>query len=151
MKKAWVVPIAGALAFYLLVPPLHETSHTVYPQVDGVRSTVVSQSNISSTVCKPGWTAEVRPAYSYTYRIKVGQIRRYHYKDTDPSSYQEDHLISLELGGSAYSYNNLWPQPIKQARVDDVLENKLNRELCSGQISLAEAQQSEIDHKKKHG
>lgn len=53
-----------------------------------------------------------------------------------------DHLISRELGG-ADDVKNLWSQPYTQhpgAHEKDWLENKLPREVCSGQTALEEAQ-----------
>lgn len=53
-----------------------------------------------------------------------------------------DHLIPLELGG-ADSEANLWPQPAKPFpgfHAKDKLENELHKEVCSGKISLEEAQ-----------
>lgn len=35
---------------------------------------------------------------------------------------------------------NLWPQPIKQARVKDKLENTLHRKVCAGSMTLTAAQ-----------
>ena len=52
------------------------------------------------------------------------------------------HLIPLELGG-ANSIQNLWPQfylPKPGARQKDVVENRLHKSVCSGAMSLAEAQ-----------
>lgn len=55
-----------------------------------------------------------------------------------------DHLISLELGGSN-DIKNLWPQPYDRdrqwnARDKDVLENKLHKLVCGGQMTLEQAQ-----------
>jgi hypothetical protein len=56
-----------------------------------------------------------------------------------------DHLISLELGGSN-SIRNLWPESFStqpwNARVKDRLENRLHREVCSGRMSLHDAQRA---------
>jgi hypothetical protein len=53
-----------------------------------------------------------------------------------------DHLISRELGG-ADDIRNLSPQPHGthpwNAQVKDSLENRLHREICSGQTSLTQA------------
>jgi len=53
-----------------------------------------------------------------------------------------DHLISRELGG-ADVIENLWPQPYGttpwNAGLKDKLENRLNREMCAGHITLKEA------------
>lgn len=56
-------------------------------------------------------------------------------------NFEVDHLISLELGGSN-STANLWPQPMKEARLKDKLEHRLNREVCSGRVDLYDAQQA---------
>lgn len=50
-----------------------------------------------------------------------------------------DHLISLELGGADTAVN-LWPQPIKEAKIKDQLENTLHREICAGTLKLEDAQ-----------
>lgn len=56
-----------------------------------------------------------------------------------------DHLISLELGGMN-SEANLWPQPYNRhsgapgAGAKDIVENTLHREVCSGSLTLADAQ-----------
>jgi hypothetical protein len=66
-----------------------------------------------------------------------------------PSDYQEDHLISLELGGSPSDPRNLWPQPRPWADRVDTVENELNDDVCSGRLSLADAQLRESTL--KHG
>jgi len=53
-----------------------------------------------------------------------------------------DHLIALEDGG-ADTELNLWPQPYfprPGAHEKDQLEDLLHREICSGKISVADAQ-----------
>jgi hypothetical protein len=62
------------------------------------------------------------------------------------ADYEEDHLISLEIGGDPKDPKNLWPQPRHttpyNASVKDTLENTLNNMVCSGQLSLATARQA---------
>ncbi len=56
--------------------------------------------------------------------------------------YEVDHLISLELGGSN-DISNLWPeaaQPVPGFHEKDKVENYLHAQVCSGSISLQEAQ-----------
>ena len=53
--------------------------------------------------------------------------------------YEVDHLVPLELGGSN-DPSNLWPQPWGEARQKDRLENWLHYMVCSGQMSLWDAQ-----------
>jgi hypothetical protein len=53
-----------------------------------------------------------------------------------------DHLISRELGG-AEEIDNLWPESYGggpwNAHHKDTLENRLNKEMCAGHISLQKA------------
>jgi len=57
--------------------------------------------------------------------------------------YEEDHLISLEIGGNPTDPNNLWPEPWngpEGAHRKDVIETRLKRLVCNGTITLAQAQ-----------
>jgi len=55
-------------------------------------------------------------------------------------NWELDHLISLEIGGSD-AVQNLWPQPIADARVKDHgVEDPLPKLVCAGKISLKDAQ-----------
>src|SRR4030081_3147458 len=65
----------------------------------GVPNPDVTQENIKETVCKAGWTKTIRPKTKYTNDLKVKQIAEYGYSDKSPNAYEEDHLISLQLGG----------------------------------------------------
>lgn len=60
-----------------------------------------------------------------------------------PCRCEVDHLISLEIGGDN-SIKNLWPQSYLtkpyNAYVKDRLENQLHKLVCTGSISLKEAQ-----------
>ena len=112
----------------------------------------VTQANIGSTICVSGWTATVRPSSDYTSALKIQQMTEYGYSDTSTSSYEEDHLISLELGGAPTEPRNLWPQPYVAtlsdgrptgAQTKDGFETKLKDEVCNGTVTLAQAQ-SEI-------
>jgi len=109
----------------------------------GAIDTTVTQNNIQSTICVSGYTSTVRPSTSYTNKLKAQQIIDYGYTDTNMSNYEEDHLISLELGGSPTDTKNLWPEPYNipnGARVKDRLENLLHKMVCNGTIPLATAQ-----------
>jgi hypothetical protein len=116
----------------------------------GVLNPDVTQADIRSTICRHGWTDTIRPPVEYTNALKARQMRRY--RETGSlSDYQEDHLISLELGGSPTDPRNLWPEPYPRATEVDQIENELNAEVCSGQLTLAEAQQREDDLKHTQG
>jgi hypothetical protein len=120
---------------------------TVWPdptRTPGWTNPNVTQSNIRSTICRSGWTDTIRPPTSYTNALKTRQIQEYGFGDSSLASYEEDHLISLQLGGHPTEPRNLWPQPyagVCGARVKDVIETKLKRLVCAGQVTLAEAQQ----------
>jgi hypothetical protein len=107
----------------------------------------VTQVNIRSTICTRGWTSTIRPPASYTDDLKRKQMRQYG-EAGSMSAYQEDHLISLELGGNPTDPRNLWPEPYPRASQMDLIENQLNAQVCSGQLTLAQAQakESEIKH-----
>src|SRR6184192_1761749 len=64
----------------------------------GVLNTDVTPATIRSTICVPGWTRTIRPSTDYTNDLKLEQMRSYGAR-RGPADYQEDHLISLELGG----------------------------------------------------
>jgi hypothetical protein len=101
------------------------------------------QENISTTICVRGYTKTVRPPASYTNDLKIRQIAEYGYADRSVSSYEEDHLIPLELGGHPTNPKNLWPQPRSgnhPASMKDSVENSLHSKVCSGSITLAVAQ-----------
>jgi hypothetical protein len=116
----------------------------------GVLNPDVTQANIRSTICRHGWTDTVRPPTSYTNALKAKQMRRYG-ETGSLSDYQEDHLISLELGGNPTDPRNLWPEPYPRASEVDKTENELNDQVCSGELTLAEAQQREADLKHTQG
>lgn len=102
----------------------------------------VTQATIRSTICVRGWTRTVRPSSSYTHDLKLRQMAEYGAPGS-PHDYQEDHLISLELGGDPSDPRNLWPQPRPWAEHVDRTENELNDAVCSGRLSLADAQERE--------
>jgi hypothetical protein len=79
----------------------------------------------------PGCTGHpARPPSSYTTALKIQQIHDLGYTDTNPSHYEEDHLVQLSLGGDSRDPMNLWPQPWVQAHRDDRIETDLWRRAC---------------------
>jgi hypothetical protein len=145
---------AAAIAVSLLVrcsssqrAPVVIASWTRTP---GVLDPMVSQATIRSTICRRGWTRTIRPPVSYTNDLKRRQLREYGLRGP-PSSFQEDHLISLELGGDPRDPRNLWPEPYPRASDVDRIENDLNHRVCTGSMSLAEAQRTESALKHTRG
>ena len=101
----------------------------------------VTQNNIASTICLAGYTKTVRPSVSYTDNLKKQQIQDYGYQDTKMGDFEEDHFISLELGGSPKDPKNLWPEPHPSINEKDKVENYLHSQVCSGKLTLFKAQQ----------
>ena len=147
---AVLIVVAALVAFGRLHS--HATAAIVADPVltPGVLNPDVTQGNIRSTICRHGWTSTIRPPTSYTNELKRRQMRGYG-ETGSLSDYQEDHLISLELGGSPTDPRNLWPEPYPRASQVDEIENELNAEVCSGRLSLAQAQQREDDLKHSAG
>ncbi|MGH9059790.1 MAG: hypothetical protein ACRDZY_09790, partial [Acidimicrobiales bacterium] len=109
----------------------------------GVTNPDVSQSTIGSTICVSGWTATIRPPTSYTNKLKVQGIKDYGYSDTSLSSYEEDHFLPLEVGGSPTDPKNLWPEPhsgVKNAYSKDSVENAVKKAVCASKATLVDAQ-----------
>jgi hypothetical protein len=104
----------------------------------GALNPKVRQGTIPKTICRAGWTATIRPPVRYTNKLKIKQMPLYE-ESGSPSQYEEDHLISLELGGAPRNPKNLWPEPRTQADRSDPLETSLKRQVCRGFMRLATA------------
>ena len=124
--------------------------HADIARTPGVLNPDVTQANIASTICKSGWTKTIRPPTDYTNELKLRQMREYGVGGS-PTQYQEDHLISLELGGHPTDPRNLWPEPYPRASDVDSIENDLNAKVCSRNMSLSDAQQNESELKHTDG
>ena len=109
----------------------------------GAINPAVTQANIATTICTLGFTKKIRPPVTYTTALKKHQLRSEPYSaygSTDTKLFEEDHLISLELGGNPTNPKNLWPEPWTSARLKDRLENTLHAMVCAHQITLKDAQ-----------
>jgi hypothetical protein len=100
----------------------------------------VTQATIATTICITGYTAKVRPPSAYTDELKRQGIALYAYTDHRPGSYEEDHLIPLEVGGDGANPFNLWPEPLATAHRKDATENAAHAAVCAGRMTLAAAQ-----------
>jgi hypothetical protein len=116
----------------------------------GVLNPAVTEATVAATICRRGWTGTVRPPTSYTSALKLEQMKAYG-ETGPPAGYQEDHLISLELGGDPTDPRNLWPEPYPRASAVDRIENDLNAQVCAGSLSLADAQRKESELKHDYG
>jgi hypothetical protein len=105
----------------------------------GVANIHVTQANINQTICVSGYTKTIRPPVSYTDKLKAQQMAEYGFTDSI-HLHEEDHLISLELGGDPSDPKNLWPEPGKSPNPKDKVENDLHAAVCSGRMTLLDAQ-----------
>jgi hypothetical protein len=153
--RGWILLVTLAVlvaALALLVRPhAHRARLRANPALTpGALNPDVTQATIGSTICVSGWTRTVRPPSSYTHALKVRQMREYG-ETGSTRDYQEDHFISLELGGAPTDPRNLWPEPEPRAREVDRIENELNDAVCSGRLTLREARQREAELKYRDG
>jgi hypothetical protein len=144
MIRGAVITLAGAWLLFAGASPLAaRISEHVLPSktlTPGRTNPGVRQSTIVATICVTGWTKTVRPPVSYTNALKAKQIKQYH-ETGNPSDYEEDHFIPLELGGAPKDPKNLWPEPHAQSKLSDPLETSLKRKVCNQppQLTLAQA------------
>jgi hypothetical protein len=149
--------VATALALALLAVVLVLAQRSTAPAVvadpvrtPGVLNPDVTQATIGTTICVQGWTRSVRPPSEYTNALKLRQMRAYGEIGL-LSAFQEDHLISLELGGHPTDPRNLWPEPYPRAARVDAIENELNAQVCAGSLTLTQAQEQESALKHNQG
>ena len=113
----------------------------------GAINPAVTEATIDATICVRGWTRTIRPPADYTEALKRRQIREYGYGDRRLRSYEEDHLIPLDAGGSPDDPRNLWPEPRQavdgwDADRKDELEAVMVRLVCEHRVPLREAQRA---------
>ncbi len=91
-------------------------------------------------VCPAGG---MEPARVVPASLRERVLEEYGMSNAEATSFEVDYLITPELGG-ADDIRNLWPQPyastIWNAHVKDVLEERLHRMVCDGELDLATAQ-----------
>lgn len=138
------MPVSSATYSDTITNPNLLDGLPIKSETPGAVNPDVTQSNIHSTICVHGWSASVRPSSRYTSRLKREQLAL-----SSKSTYavlqdiEEDHLIPISSGGSPTDSKNIWPQPrlgLNTAAKKDKLEGLSHRMICSGKISLADAQ-----------
>jgi hypothetical protein len=92
-----------------------------------------------SAICQSGYASSVR---NVPDSEKNQVYAEYGITSHTSGEYEVDHLVSLELGGSN-EIANLWPEaanPTPGFHQKDQVENYLHDQVCSGAISLSDAQ-----------
>ncbi len=90
-------------------------------------------------VCTSGYARSVRNVPTSEKNVVYAEYGITHHTT---GQYEVDHLVSLELGGSN-DIANLWPEaasPKPGFHEKDKVENYLHDQVCSGAISLHDAQ-----------
>jgi hypothetical protein len=90
-------------------------------------------------ICRSGYSRSVRNVPVSEKDQAYAEYGIYHHST---GQYEVDHLVSLELGGSN-DIANLWPEaasPKPGFHEKDKVENYLHDQVCSGAMSLQEAQ-----------
>lgn len=132
------------LLFYI-VPSVNLGGAPQYiPPVPGAID-IDTSTHVAQTLCNTSWsTSSIRPPTSYTNPIKtklVAEYNKLHGTNYTNADGELDHVISLEIGGSPTSTDNLAFEPGKIPNPKDSVENRLHKEVCIGQITLQKAQE----------
>jgi hypothetical protein len=94
----------------------------------------------TSTICVQGYTKTVR---NVSTSLKKQVYKEYNISYPQPTgTYEADHLIPLELGGSN-DISNLFPESATTKpgfKEKDLVENYLHKEVCDGHIELHDVQ-----------
>jgi hypothetical protein len=110
----------------------------------GAVDPAVTQANIRSTICTPGYTARVRPSSAWARTHKRRLMQQAGLPWETRWQYELDHQIPLATGGCPTCAANLtlqrWDGP-DGAKAKDVVEARMHRAVCQGRLLLAVAQQ----------
>lgn len=130
--------VSGGMA----IPDREVTPGKVDPDVEADpsgKSWVVD--GVEKNICAPHFSATaIRKRIADFPRLKREACAEYGVKKCD-KHVEGDHLISIELGGCPDCIQNIWPQPMADARIKDhQVEDALPKLICAGRISLEDAQ-----------
>lgn len=87
-------------------------------------------------ICTSGYSSSVRNVPEWVKRLVYAE---YGTAPSTPGSYEVDHLVPLELGGSN-RIANLWPQIAPGYQEKDEVENELHDAVCIGTVGLRAGQ-----------
>jgi len=134
LQRSWRSP--------LLVPD--EASRLPPAGVPGETNPAIHQENIDATICQPGFSRSLRPAYAITDPLKRQMMQAQHLGEA-MADYELDHLIPISLGGAPLDTKDLWLQP-RQGRANagdkNALAYVLWRLVCEHRLPLGTAQKA---------
>ena len=103
----------------------------------------VRQETIGETICAPGYTKAVRPSTNFTHGVKQILLKRAGRDRAQAFEYELAHIVPVGLGGHPRKLENielLLRSGEGGVKRKDRLEAKLQCMVCSGQVTLADAQ-----------
>ena len=123
-------PVPGVSTF---LPERIETPGAVDP--------AITQRDLASTVCDPGYLSARTPRPSWTAAVRR-RLASARLPGESAENYALDQLVPISLGGAASDARNLWLQswtgPWNASR-KDALETVLHRMVCNGELTLDSA------------
>jgi hypothetical protein len=128
-----VAALVAAARLWGQTPPVaHYRYHGAWALPDTGATPGQVETSAPGVVCTRTTTAlrHVTPAMHHAIYAEYGIAWAQH------AGYEDDHLISLELGGTNDNRNR-WPQPYPAAFSKDSVENWSHRMACSGRLSLS--------------
>lgn len=111
-------------------------------ETPGAIDPAITQANIDTTICRPGYARSARPPYAVTGTLKRRLMQFQHPGET-MADYELDHLIPISIGGAPLDRRDLWLQPRRgraNAADKNVLAYVLWRLVCEHRVPLATAQ-----------
>jgi hypothetical protein len=144
----------GPISTVVVTTPSSGSSGTAQLGKQTKTSGCVAHGGLPDSACTPGAifaNATVQQICGYGYSSSVRNVplsekdqayAEYGIYHHSSGQYEVDHLIPLELGG-ANDIANLWPEsasPTPGFHQKDEVENYLHDQVCSGTMSLKDAQ-----------
>lgn len=133
--------LRGLFLAAVVVVACTDTAHAE-PNLQPALNPAVTQATIGETICVKGWTKHVRAGSWHARRLKLRFLGIVGLDADYRRGYQLDHVVPLTLGGDPRAEANFALQPIDQAYRKDRLERKLGCLVCTGQLSLDDAQRA---------
>lgn len=118
--------------------PPHCHAHDSLPDASCTPGAVFANATVAQ-ICKAGYAQSVR---NVPQAEKDKVFAEYGIAQHPPGTYEVDHLVSLEIGGSN-DLKNLWAEaatPKPGFHEKDAVEGFLHSQVCSGKMALKDAQ-----------
>jgi hypothetical protein len=140
VRATALLALLAALVGSIVLPAAAAAQHRVPREHQELPRFELTPGDVLTTrardVCTPGWASAHRDVSTSAKRHVYALYGR---RPVAGKCCEVDHAVSLQLGGSN-ALANLWPQPYPQAYAKDSVENWTHRKVCSGELSLPDAQ-----------